>query len=86
MIKKGNQMNVKLLGIEVDDVDVDEEGAPSGVCHFQVNNKEVQIIVHSCGELDFEGPSLSDEESDALMDAFNSSPKVNKAFPANQYE
>ena len=76
-------MNVKLLDIEVDDID---EGAPSGFCTFQVNNKVVQIIVHSCGELDFEGPSLSDEESDALMDAFNSSPKVNKAFPANQYE
>lgn len=79
-------MNVKLLllGIEVDDVD--EEGSPSGVCTFLVNNKEVQIIVHSCGELDFEGPSLTDEESAALMDAFDSSRKVNKAFPANQYE
>ena len=77
-------MNVKLLGIEVDDVD--EESAPSGVCTFSVNNKEVQIIVHSCGELDFEGPSLTDEESDALMDAFNDSPKVNECFPANQYE
>ena len=76
-------MNVKLLGIEVDDVD--EESAPSGVCIFSVNNKEVQIIVHSCGELDFEGPSLTGEESDALMNAFYGSPKVNEYFPANQY-
>ena len=57
-------MNVKLLDIEVDDID---EGAPSGFCTFQVNNKVVQIIVHSCGELDFEGPSLSDEESLSLI-------------------
>ena len=77
-------MNVKLIGIEVDDVD--EEGAPSGVCTFLVNNKEVQVIIHECGELDFEGPSLSDEESDALMDAFNSSEEVNEAFPMGQYE
>lgn len=77
-------MNVELLGIEVDDVD--EEAAPSGVCHFRVNGKEVDIIVHECGELDFEGPSLSDEESDLLMEAFNASETVNKYFPANQYE
>ena len=77
-------MNVELLGIEVDDVD--EEAAPSGVCYFRVNGKEVDVIVHECGELDFEGPSLNDEESDALMEAFNSSEAVNKYFPANQYE
>lgn len=76
-------MNVKLLDIEIDDID--DESAPSGFCTFQVNNKVVQIIVHSCGELDFEGPSLSDEESDALMDAFNSSVEVNKAFPGDDY-
>lgn len=77
-------MNIELVGIEVDDVD--EEAAPSGVCTFRVNGKEVDIIVHECGELDFEGPSLTDEESDALMEAFNSSEEVNKAFPAGQYE
>lgn len=76
-------MNVELIGIEVDDVD--EEAAPSGVCTFIVNNKAVQIIVHECGELDFDGPSLNDEEYDFLMEAFNSSEAVNKAFPSNQY-
>lgn len=76
-------MNVKLLDIEIDDID--GESAPSGFCTFQVNNKVVQIIVHSCGELDVEGPSLSDEEFDSLMDAFNTSDEINKAFPGNQY-
>ena len=76
-------MKVKLLKIEVDDV---EEGyAPSGVCTFEVNKKTVNVIVHSAGELDFEGDELTEEESDALLEAFNSSKKVNKAFPTELY-
>ena len=76
-------MKVKLLNIEVDDV---EEGyAPSGVCTFEVNKKTANVIVHAAGELDFEGDELTEEESDAVLEAFESSKKVNKAFPADLY-
>lgn len=80
-------MKVKLLKIEVDDVDGDgEEGyAPSGVCTFEVNKKTASVIVHSVGELDFEGDELTEEESDALLEAFESSAEVNKAFPPDLY-
>jgi hypothetical protein len=79
-------MNIQLLNITVDEIDENSEwDSPSGVATFQVNNKEVDIIIHPCGELDFEGPALSDEESDALLEAFNSSEEVNEAFPSSQY-
>ena len=83
MIK--NAMKVKLLKIEMADVD-ECEGNPGGSAFFEVNGKTVEVIIHECGELDFEGPSLTDEESDALMEAFNSSEEVNKAFPEGQFE
>lgn len=76
-------MKVKLLKIEVDDV---EEGyAPSGVCTFEVNKKTANVIVHSVGELDFEGDELTEEESDALFEAFESSAEVAEAFPTDLY-
>ncbi len=77
---------IKLLEVIVDKVS-DETWGPSGSVKFQVNDKEVEVIVHGCGELDFEGDyeSLSDEEVEALMDAFNSSDEVNKNFPSSQY-
>lgn len=80
-----NQMKVTLLNIKIDDVDAGY--ASSGVCTFLVNNKVVQVIVHPAGELDFEcvGDVLNDEEQDVLIDAFNTSSEVNKAFPADQY-
>ena len=83
MIK--NAMKVKLLKIEMADVD-ECEGNPGGSAFFEVNGKTVEVVIHECGELDFEGPSLTDEESDALMEAFNSSEEVNNAFPEGQFE
>lgn len=78
-------MKVKLLKIEVDDVDAEEGYAPSGVCTFEVNKKTVNVIVHSVGELDFEGDELTEEESDALFEAFESSAEVAEAFPTDLY-
>ena len=85
---------IKLLEVIVDKVS-DVTWGPSGSVRFQVNDKEVEVIVHGCGELDFEAfrvvdfegdyESLSDEEVEALMDAFNSSDEVNKNFPSSQY-
>ena len=83
MIK--NAMKVKLLKIEMADVD-ECEGNPGGSAFFEVNGKTVEVIIHECGEIDYEGPSLTDEEYDALMKAFNSSEEVNKAFPEDQFE
>lgn len=76
---------IKLLEVIVDKVS-DERWGPSGSVKFQVNDKEVEVIVHECGELDFEGDyeSLSDEEVKALMNAFNSSDEVNEHFSGSQ--
>lgn len=78
--------NIKLLEVIVDKVS-DNTWGPSGSVKFQVNDKEVEVIVHGSGELDFEGDydKLSDDECEALMKAFNSSDEVNEHFPSSQY-
>ena len=78
-------MKVKLLKIEVDEV---EEGyAPSGLCVFEVNKKTVNVLVHSTGdvEIEDEDEELTEEESDAVLEAFESSAEVDKAFPTDLY-
>lgn len=78
-------MNVGLVKIEIDEVEDDSNWGPGGEVFLKVNGKDCSIIVHGCGELDFEGDDLTDEEAEAAFDFFNSSEAVNKAFPANQY-
>ncbi len=77
---------IKLLEVIVDKVSDDTWG-PSGSVKFQVNDKEVEVIVHGSGELDFEGDydELSDDEQDDLMKAFNSSKMVQINFPSDAY-
>lgn len=83
MIK--NAMKVKLLKIEMADVD-ECEGNPGGSAFFGVNGKTVEIIIHACGELDFESSEpLTEEESDAVMDFFYANEEVNKAFPGDEF-
>ena len=83
MIK--NAMKVKLLKIEMADVD-ECEGNPGGSAFFEVNGKTVEVIIHECGELDFEGDKLTDEESDAVMDVFYTNKQIIKRFPADEFE
>jgi hypothetical protein len=84
MIK--NAMEVKLLEIQLADVD-EWEGNPGGVVYLGINGKVVEIIIHACGELDFEGfGQLTDEESDAVMDFFNTNKQIAKAFPGDEFE
>jgi len=77
---------IKLLEVIVDKVS-DERWGPSGSVKFQVNDKEVEVIVHGSRELDFEGDydKLSDGERKALMDVFNSSDEVNEHFSSDEY-
>jgi hypothetical protein len=83
MIK--NAMEVTLLKIEMADVD-EWEGNPGGSAFFEVNGKTVEIIIHACGELDFESTEpLTEEESDAVMDFFYANEEVNKAFPGDEF-
>jgi len=75
-------MKAIIKNIEVDDVD---EGAPSGQVTLEVNGKEVVVIIHECGELDFEGPELTDVESKLMWDTLNESKEVQAAFPPDMY-
>lgn len=83
MIK--NAMEVKLLEIQLADDD-EWKGNPGGVVYFGINGKVVEIIIHPCGELDFERFSqLTDEESDAVMDFFRTNKQIAKAFPGDEF-
>ena len=78
-------MKVKLLKIEVDEI---EEGrAPSGLCVFKVNKKTANVLVHSTGDIEIEDEDeeLTEEESDAVLEAFEASAEVDKAFPTDLY-
>jgi len=84
MIK--NAMKVKLLKIEMADVD-ECEWNPGGSAFIEVNGKTVEVIIHECGELDYEGfEQLTDEESDAVMDFFDTNKQIAKAFPGDEFE
>jgi hypothetical protein len=84
MIK--NAMEVKLLKIEMADVD-EWEGNPGGSVYLEINGKAVEIIIHACGELDFEGfGRLTHEESDAVMDFFDTNKQIAKAFPGDEFD
>lgn len=82
-------MTAQVLSIEVDDVDGEPEEdftpTPSGQVRVRVNNKEVAVIIHECGELDFEGPELSDEEFDLMWETLNANKAVQAAFPPDLY-
>jgi hypothetical protein len=83
-------MKVTLLNINIEGVHASYTPSgisytPTGVCTFRVNNKVVQVVVHPAGELDVEcvGDTLSDEEQDALMDTFDSSSRISRAFSSS---
>ena len=86
MIK--NEMELELIKIEVADVDTDDETweNPGGSVFVKVNGKTAEVIIHPCGELDFDtSEPLTEEEADAVMDFFYTNEEVNKAFPAEEF-
>ena len=87
-MKNETEMNIKLIKIELNDIDTDDETwwNQGGSVLIKVNDKTVQIIIHPCGELDFEGDVTSEEESDAVMDFFYSNKQVNDTFPGDEFE
>lgn len=82
-------MTAQVLSIEVDDIDGEPEEdftpTPSGQVRVRVNSKEVVLIIHECGELDMEGPELSDEEYDLMWETLNANKAVQAAFPPDLY-
>lgn len=87
MIK--NAMEVKLLKIEQNEAEGeygDEWENPGGSAFFEVNGKTIEIIVHPCGELDFESSDdYSEEEADAVLEFFNNCEEINQAFSDDEF-
>jgi hypothetical protein len=86
MIK--NEMELELIKIEVADVDIDDETweNPGGSVFVKVNGKNVEVIIHACGEFDVDcDDDVTDEEMDAVFDFVQSNAEVEKAFPADEF-
>lgn len=82
-----NEMNIELVKIEMHDAeDNDSFQNPGGSVFIKVNDKTVEVIIHPCGELDFEGDVVSGEECDAVMNFFYSNKEVNDTFPSDEFE
>ena len=78
-------MKVKLLKIELADVD-ECEGNPGGTVTLGVNGKVAEVIIHPCGEMDFGGDTLTNEEDDAVTDFLYTNKRIAKAFPTDDFE
>lgn len=83
------RMIAQVLDIEVDeDLNEPEDDyipAPSGQVKLLVNNKEVTVYVHESGEVDVEGPTLSDEEDDLLWHTMHTDKRILQSFPPDLY-
>ena len=82
-------MKALVLSIEVDDIDGEPEEdytpSPSGQVKVMVNGKEMVVTIHECGELDLDGPVLTEEENTLLWDTLTESKAVQAAFPPDLY-
>lgn len=81
-------MELELIKIEANDIDIDDETweNPGGSAFIKVNGKTCEVIVHPCGEMDFEcDEDVTEEEADAVWDFFNNSEEVNQAFPGDEF-
>lgn len=86
MIK--NEMQVELVKIVKNEFDADyaDWENQGGSVFIKVNGKTVEVIIQPCGELDFDGDVVSEEESEAVLDFFYSNKEVNDTFPADEFE
>ena len=85
-------MKIELVKIEKFEVEVGyvENPSPVGIVSLIVDNKKkVDVVIHPCGELDFEVENngrLTDEEFDGVLDFINSDKEVDNAFPNDEFE
>lgn len=84
-------MTAQVLDIDVDeDLNEPEDDcsyipAPSGRVKLLVNDKEVTVYVHESGEVDVEGPELTDEEDALLWHTMATNKQIQSAFPSDSY-
>ena len=80
-------MKAKLIKIEKNEFDADyaDWENQGGSVFIEINGKTVEVVVHPCGELDFEGDELTETEHNDILDFFYTNKKINKAFPADEF-
>ena len=83
-----NKMNIELVKIVKNEFDADyaDWENQGGSAFIKVNDKTVEVVIHPCGELDFDGDEVSEEEGEAVMDFFYSNKEVNDLFPGDDFE
>lgn len=86
MIK--NEMQVELVKIVKNEFDAEYSNFENqgGSVFIRVNDKTVEVVIHPCGELDFDGDVTSEEEGEAVMDFFYSNKEINDTFPGDEFE
>ena len=52
-----------------------------GSVNLTVNDKNMTVFIHPSGEIDWEGPELTDDEHDAVMDTILNNERIQAAFP-----
>ena len=82
-------MTAQVLNINVDeDLNEPEDDytpVPSGRVRLLVNDKKVTVYVHESGEVDVEGPELTDEEDALLWHTMATNKEIQRAFPSDLY-
>ena len=81
-------MNIELVKVVKNEFDADYADFENqgGSVFIKVNGKTVEVIIQPCGELDFDGDVLEEEEMDAVLDFFYSNEEVNNSFPNDEFE
>lgn len=80
-----NEMQVELVKIVKNEFDADWENQ-GGSVFIKVNDKTVEVIIQPCGDIDFDGDVLEEEENDAVLDFFYSNKEVSDTFPSDEFE
>lgn len=78
-------MQVELVKIVKNEFDADWENQ-GGSVFIKVNDKTVEVIIQPCGDIDFDGDVLEEEENDAVLDFFYSNKEVSDTFPSDEFE
>lgn len=77
-------MKTTIDSIEVEEFDGDwspdeSDNSCGGQIYLTINDKKVTVIIHPCGEIDVDGPPLTEEEGEKLYEILHSK-VVSKAF------
>ena len=79
---------IELIKIEMCEAyeDSDAWENPGGSVYLNAFGTTGEVIIHACGELDFEGfEGLTDHQLDQVMNFMYENEEVNKAFPADEF-